>query len=136
MELIRLYREDLRRSLFRDVVYLLFSESGAMPQPGTVYFITRQGRLYGFDYLYGDVELDDILPLFPPLAQSRFVAFGSGSTVPPGWHYLYLGVGNHLMIDESVYPEFQEQLIDYRNNLEVLRDWRILARRTLPEEPD
>jgi hypothetical protein len=131
MQLIRITKENLSKELFEDVVFLKYAEPGAMPKVGVIYFITRDCKLYGFSYLRGDVQLSDVLPLFPALSQCRFNLFGRDSKVPEGWHYMYVGVGNHLMIHGSVYPAFQEQIKDYRLVNEVSRDWRILAQRSL-----
>jgi hypothetical protein len=98
---------------------------------GDFYFITRSGGFYGFNYLYDDIELNDIYPLFPTLAQCRFGLFGQGNSLPAGWEYFYLGVGRHLVIEESVFPDFQEQLLDYDSVYEVSRDLPEIAERCL-----
>ena len=131
MKLNRLCKSDLHRHLFDDVVFLMFSAPGAMLDEGTVYFVNRSCQLYGFDYVHGDIEFTDIFPLFPTLEQCRFTTFGKGSTVPEGWHYMYLGVGHHLIIEESVFPEFQEQIFDCQYANEVYAGWRTYVRRTL-----
>ena len=131
MDVIQLHKEDLHLRLFDDVVFLLFSEPGAMMGQGTVFFATRSCRFYGFDYLHGDIEFTDIYPLFPTLEQCRFHTFGKGSTVPAGWQYMYLGLGHHLIIEESVYPEFQEQIFDCQTANEIYVCWQSIVRRTL-----
>lgn len=131
MERVQLHKEDLRRSLFRDVVFVLFSEPGAMGNPGRVYFVTRDCQLYGVDYLHSDVEMTDIYPLFPPLGECCFRTFGKDPIIPAGWHYMYLGVGHHMLIDESVYPEFREQIFDYQYANEIYAQWTTIVRRTL-----
>lgn len=134
MELIRIKREDLHRSMFRDVVFLMFAEPGAMVGGGDLRFITREGKFYGFNYLRDDIEPEDIRKLFPAFREFRFGAFGKNTRLPEGWQYWYLGVGRHLAVEESVCPEFRERLLDCENVYDVAAQWWIHALAILERE--
>jgi hypothetical protein len=131
MEMIPIKREDLHRSLFWDVVFIMFAEPCAMICGGDFRFITRDGKFYGFNYLQDDIELKHIRELFPDFRDFCFGAFGKNTRLPMGWKYLYLGVGRHLAVEESVWPEFEEQLLDCQNAFEVAANWWHCALRIL-----
>lgn len=130
-----LNRADLCDALFEHVVFVLYSEPGAMVEGGAIRFATRYGGQFGFNYLRDDLTLTDIFPYFPVLEQCRFGLFGRGSTIPEGWHYLYLGTGNHMIAADSVYPRFKELIKGYTYANEICRDWRILVHKAVREEP-
>lgn len=134
MERIQLTRELLSKDLFDDVVFMLYASGGAMAEGGAVRFVTRAGRTYYFNYLRDELQIDDIIPCFPVLTQCHFTVFGKGSIVPEGWHYMYLGTGNHLILAESVRERFQELIKDYTYVNEVYRDFFTLTYRAATGE--
>lgn len=128
--MIRIKREDLHRSLFKDVVFLMYSVPGAMCSPGEVCFVTRDGTFYGFNYLRDDIDLDIFGRYFPLLTRCRFEQ-GKKPYIPDGWYYRYLGVGRALFIEETVYQEFEEQAMDYPHPYELGGEWWGIAKRIL-----
>ena len=134
MELIQLTRTNISKELFDDVVFMLYAYSGAMVEGGAVRFVTRSGKCCRFNYLRDDLDLDDIIPYFPVLTQCHFTVFGKGSTVPEGWHYMYVGTGNHLIFAESVRERFEALIKDYKYVNEIYRDFYTLTYRAVTGE--
>lgn len=107
---IDLCNADLTKATFKDVMFFSLAESGAMGEPGAVLFYVKSGELYHFNYVYGDVDIKKVEKLFPTLAECNFGLFGLGSSVPKGWNYVSLGMGNHLIVNDEVFAAFTEQI--------------------------
>jgi hypothetical protein len=107
---VELCGNDLNRALFDDTMFFSIAEGGAMGEPGAVYFYVKDGTSYHFNYLFGEVPLEKIADCFPVFASCSFGMFGSGSRAPKGWRYVYLGAGNHLIINAAVYQEFLKRI--------------------------
>ena len=85
--------------------------------------------------------MDDLCKLFPPLAEFQVGVFGGGC-FPREWKDQYLGLGNYLVIHESIWDEFTREarleLKERENNGEnviLYRIWdsvvlRVLEQRT------
>lgn len=127
--MIRLNKDDLHRALFSDVVFFMYAAPGAMVCEGEVCFVTRDGTFYGFNYLRDDIDMETFNRYFPLLTQCRFNK--ADPYIPAGWYYKYLGVGRSLFIEETVYPEFEEQTIDYPHPYELGTEWWGIAKRIL-----
>jgi hypothetical protein len=57
--------------------------------------------------------------------------FGSTDRVPDGWHYLYLGMGNHLIVEASVFNEFAAKVKDLDDPVYLYQNWYRAAVETL-----
>lgn len=107
---IDLCNADLTKATFKNVMFFSLAEGGAMGEPGAVLFYVKSGELYHFNYVYGDVDIKKVEKLFPTLAECRFGLFGIGSSVPEGWNYVSLGMGNHLIVNDEVFSLFAEKI--------------------------
>lgn len=107
---IDLCNADLTKATFKDVMFFSLAESGAMGEPGGILFYVKSGELYHLNYVYGDADIKKVEKLFPVLAKCRFGIFGIDSSVPSGWNYVTLGMGNHLIVNDEVYAAFMEKL--------------------------
>lgn len=105
---IELCNADLNRSIFKEVMFFSIAETGAMGEPGAIWMFLRSGTVYHFNYVFGDAKINKVEKLFPILADCKFEPFGMKSSVPEGWHYVNLGMGNHLIVKDEVYPAFKE----------------------------
>ena len=117
---------DINNALFKNVMFFSIAEAGAMGEGGAVLFYVKSGELYYFNYVYGDVDMEKVKNKFPALAKCRFGVFGMDTSVPKGWHYVNLGMGNHLIVSDTVYNQFisefsedVEPSILYQNWVEV-----------------
>ncbi|MBO5868226.1 MAG: hypothetical protein J6Q54_04895 [Oscillospiraceae bacterium] len=131
MELIRIDKKNLKRTPFHKAAFIMYKEPGAMGENGVIYFITWDKELYGFSYISVDITLEDVLPLWPDLANCRFGVFGKGTVVPRGWRYIYTGTGTHLLVEESMYDAFVDQTLDYTYSNEIGIAWKSIAERLL-----
>lgn len=107
---IDLCNADLNKATFKNVMFLSFAEGGAMGEPGAILFYLKSGELYHLNYVFGDVKLNKVQKLFPALSECKFGMFGLDSSVPDEWNYVNLGMGNHLFVNDAVYPRFIEKL--------------------------
>lgn len=107
---IELCNRDLKKSIFTDIMFFSLAEGGAMGEPGGVFFFDKNGQTYHFNYVFGDADMGKVERLFPVLGDCEFGIFGLDSKVPEGWNYVNLGMGNHLIVNDAVYPKFAEIL--------------------------
>lgn len=120
---IELCNKDIKKKTFSDVVFFSIAESGAMGDPGSVLFFDKTGQPYHFNYVFGDVDINKVEKMFPVLAECEFGTFGQDYKVPEDWNYIYLGMGNHLIIHCSVYKKFAINLIDIEDPSEIYAKW-------------
>ena len=83
-----------------DIVAYQEAEGGAMGYPGGVFFVTSDKRIF-FTSIWEQMSDDNLLKVFPPLAEVKWGLIGRGTRYPEGWHYEYLGMGNHLLVRED-----------------------------------
>lgn len=124
VEVIELSNEDLNKKIFEDVMFFSVAEGGAMGEPGGVIFYNKAGKVYHLNYVFGDADIRKVERLFPVLSKCQFGMFGIDSSVPEGWNYIYLGMGNHLIVHDEVYPRFMELLAGEKD---IYGMWRQLA---------
>ena len=77
--------------------------------------------------VFGDVSFRDVVRLFPIIKQCRFGVFGFDSEVPAGWNYVNLGFGNHLIVADEVYGEFQNLTKDCKWEGDYYQAWQSAA---------
>ena len=128
---IKLCNDELTIEVFKDVMFLSFAEGGAMGEPGGILFLVKSGDFYHLNYVYGDVELKKVKALFPVLRECQFGMFGKGSVIPKGWNYVYLGMGNHLIVNDEVYDLFKKEIGDEESPAEVYLKWISVAEKVL-----
>ncbi|MDY3274372.1 MAG: macro domain-containing protein [Agathobacter sp.] len=124
---IELCNRDLKKSIFNDIMFFSLAEGGAMGEPGGVFFFDKKGQTYHFNYLFGDADMGKVEKLFPILGDCEFGMFGLDSKVPDGWNYVNLGMGNHLIVNDVVYPKFAENLGDEDEPSVVYGKWVEIA---------
>ena len=107
METIEISKAELKSELFEDVLFFQLSEAGAMSgEAGTVCVVKADGKQYRINFIKGDICYADIKEAFPTMKTWNFGLCGNGGAASEGWYYFYIGLGNHLVIHESVYEEF------------------------------
>lgn len=126
-EAIELSNRELNKKTFKDIMFFSLAEGGAMGEPGGIVFYNKEGKTYHFNYVYGDADMGKVENLFPVLSECRFGMFGINSTVPDGWNYVNLGMGNHLIVNDEVYPRFKELLEGEEEPSVVYGMWRQIA---------
>lgn len=119
-----LCKADLTKELSEKIWFFKIAEGGAMGSPGDITFITNDGTVYGFNYIYADTTFDDVREFFPEITKCMFGMFGEGSIVPKGWKYVNLGFDNHLLVKDEIYDEFFAEIKDLKKPSEVYAAWQ------------
>ena len=109
-QIIEMEKATLSTVPFDKAKYFSFAEGGAMGEMGGVLMVTSDGEVYHANHCFGDISYDDLVAVFPPLGKCSFRMFGEGSTTPKGWNDVDLGMGNHLIVHDDVYPAFKKKV--------------------------
>ena len=100
--------KDVDSLIGLDIVAYQEAEGGAMGYPGGVFFVTSDKRIF-FTSIWEQMSDDNLLKVFPPLAEVKWGLFGRGTRYPEGWHYEYLGMGNHLLVRDDLKEKFLKE---------------------------
>ena len=76
-----------------------------MGHPGRVVIIDKTNNVYDF-YLH-ELEKDDVMKILPVLYECKREVLGIDPSTSV-WKRVYLGMGNHLMVADSIYDELRE----------------------------
>lgn len=124
-----LTKDTLQTTSMGNIMFCSLAEGGAMGEPGGVIWANEKNEWFRANYVFGDISLDDILEASPVLKSCRFGMFGEDSETPEGWSYIYLGFGNHLIVNDSIKERFVSEI--RRRNLnsagEVYANWQDCA---------
>lgn len=104
--------KDVSELLRTDLVVCQIASPGAMGYHGGVFFVTSDRRIFYTCYLEpsaftgysSPMSWDNLTEVFPPVKD-----IDAGLTEPDGWHYEYLGFGNHLLVKQYLEEEFRKQ---------------------------
>ena len=109
IEPIEINVSNVERAFGLDIVAFQWAAGGACGEPGGVVFITRNSKVYHTNYVFEQygVTVDDLYEIFPPLANIKAGVFGGG-IYPVGWKDQYLGLGNYLVVHESIWNAFSD----------------------------
>ena len=107
-EVIVVGDKDVDSLIGLDIVAYQEAEGGAMGYPGGVFFVTSDKRIF-FTSIWEQMSDDNLLKVFPPLAEVKWGLIGRGTRYPEGWHYEYLGMGNHLLVRDDLKEEFLKE---------------------------
>lgn len=114
-DIIKINKKNFKNYLGLDIVAFHWATGGACGVPGEVVFITRDARVFETNYVYPvfGITKDDLFKIFPHLSEFHPGLLGEGY-YPPSWKDNYLGLGNYLVIHESIWNDFsrmaQEEL--------------------------
>ena len=61
------------------------------------------------NYVYGSFDMNVFAQVFTPLQTFQCGIFGKASGIASGWHHIDLGAGNHLLVRDCIYPEFEKR---------------------------
>ena len=117
---IEVGEEDLKQLQGLDIVAFQIAEPGAMGYHGGVFFVTSDKKVYSTCYLepsaytgnHRGMSYQDLESVFPPLREFDHGLLGYNVVVPDGWHYSYLGCGNHLLVKESLWDPFAKKVAE------------------------
>lgn len=103
-EIVEITKSNVNDYKRLDIVAFHWSAPGACGEHGGVVFVTKEGLIYHTNYLY-EITDDELLKIFPPLSSFRPGIVGGGY-FPPSWKDKYLGLGNYLVVHESIWDDF------------------------------
>lgn len=108
IDIVEVTKANLENCLNLDIIAFHWAAGGACGEGGAVVFITKDGKVFHSNYVYpGFIEMDDLFRLFPPLSEFHPGIMGGG-IYPPMWKDQYLGLGNYLVIHESIWEAFRD----------------------------
>ena len=108
IKVIEVTQSNLQECINLDIIAFLWAAGGACGEGGAVVFITKDGQVYHSNYVYpGFIVREDLFKIFPPLSEFRPGIMGGG-LYPPMWKDKYLGLGNYLVIHESIWEAFNK----------------------------
>ena len=107
---INITDENYTQYIPLDPIAFSMAEGGAMGSPGEVVIVDKNCKIYRF-WLQG-VEYETAKRIIPPLFETQFGMCGR-SIPASGWHYFYLGAGNHLLISDSIYTDFYPEALGF-----------------------
>ena len=105
IQITSLTKENYSQYLPITPVAFSVAEGGAMGHPGRVVIIDETNNVYDF-YLH-ELEKDDVMKILPALYESKREVLGIYPSTSV-WKRVYLGMGNHLMVADSIYERFNE----------------------------
>lgn len=110
-EIISLTKENYKQYLPITPIAFSVAEGGAMGCPGRIIIIDEKNNVYDF-YMH-ELEKEDVMKILPALYESKREVLGIDPSTS-GWKRVYLGMGNHLMVADSIYDEFSKIVKDRR----------------------
>ena len=109
-ERVEISASNVKNYLGLDIVAFHWAKPGACGEHGGVVFITRDSKVLNTNYVYkekGGISWVDLCEIFPTLAEFKVGLFG-GEMYPPEWKDQYLGLGNYLVVKETIWDAFSE----------------------------
>ena len=107
-EIISLTKENYKQYLPITPIAFSVAEGGAMGYPGRVIIIDEKNDVYDFNL--HELGKDDVMKILPALYESKRAVLGIDPSTS-GWKRVYLGMGNHLMVADSIYDELREMTL-------------------------
>ena len=104
-QIISLTKDNYTQHLPITPVAFSVAEGGAMGCPGRIIIIDEKNNVYDF-YMH-ELEKEDVMKILPALYESKRAVLGIDPSTS-GWNRVYLGMGNHLMVADSIYERFNE----------------------------
>lgn len=126
MKIVEISESNYQDYQSLDIVAFSFAFSGAMGEPGGIYIVERGGQIYHANYcdekIY--IEPNHIKEVIPVIDEIEFGIFGNKSD-NDNWDSIYLGAGNHLVIDKSIYDGLLKKVEEahFRYEGELFQHW-------------
>lgn len=114
--------KNYRDYLNLDIIAFSFAYGGAMGSGGEIIVITKEAKIYSMNYVFGDMTIEMCDKVCPPLKDCEFGVLEVEKT-PNGWKGISLGMGNFLVLSDSVYNRMGHNLLKLRPSFRY-REWR------------
>jgi hypothetical protein len=105
--------KDIPKLKNDDIMAVALAESGAMGEAGALNIICKKRskvKIYHANYCFGDFDLDKFTQVFTPLKTFDCGVFGNVSGVAEGWDHIYMGMGNHLLLRDTIAGAFKAEV--------------------------
>lgn len=115
-DIIEFGEHEAEKLIGLDIAACQMAEGGAMGYHGGVFLVSSTSEVY-FTCLIEPSDYSGYIKhtprhtleqVFPPLKDFGCGLMGRGVSCPDGFKYEYLGMGNHLLVKECIYKQFQE----------------------------
>lgn len=136
------YISEINKNLFSDIIIYTIAEPGAMGAANLMEFVNKKGKCFMFT-LGEEIEYSELKKLFPALKDcfwngpsadnkndGEILLFTNNDAknsnctrVSKGWHHIYTGCGNHLVVKEEYYLIFSELIKDFESPVDIGCDW-------------
>ena len=129
-EIISLTKENYSQHLPITPVAFSVAEGGAMGHPGRVVIIDKTNNVYDF-YMH-ELEKEYVMKILPALYESKRAVLGIDPSTS-GWNRVYLGMGNHLMVADSLRTMQRtvvKRFIHYKHNI-ILWNTQVFSRKVV-----
>ncbi len=148
-KIIELIRRDgyMDKKYFETVFIFFIDEPYAMGGGGHMAFMNEAGVYRYMDYRSAETPYEEIIKVFPAVqgcnwngpipgedAGDEIVIFMNGDNkelqtrVNESWHHLYLGYGNHLVVRNDRWPEFNEKIAGFKKKVDIYGAWKEIAK--------
>lgn len=100
---------DIGKLRYDEIMFVGLGEGGAMGEPGALNIILAskgKAKICHANFCFGDFDMDRFSEVFTPLKTFVCGVFGQVSGIADGWHHVYMGMGNHLFVRDTVFPAF------------------------------
>ena len=121
-EAIELSKSNYKDYLPMDLVAFSFAAPGAMGYAGRIVIVGKDAQTYFFNYVRGDLTMEDVYEILPLLRECNFGIFGGGK-YPDGWSEMYMGFGNHLVVSHSIEDDLRDIAKDLESPGELYQKW-------------
>lgn len=123
METIELTKSNYKGYLPIDIAAFSFAAAGAMGEHGGVMIVGSDAQVHHLNYVHGEWDSFDVIEICPLLMDCNFTVFGTGSKVPEGYQFEYLGFGNFLVVKDDFWKEFNDMKDSYKGDKILYQTW-------------
>lgn len=112
MQIHQIDTPDIQTLKYADIYAVMLAEGGAMGEAGALVVIEKKKdgvKISHANYVYGSFDMNVFAQVFTPLQTFQCGIFGKASGIAPGWRHIDLGAGNHLLVRDCIYPEFEKR---------------------------
>lgn len=119
-KIIELTKENY--NLYHPFNIIAFSHAipGAMGESCSIIIVTEDGSVYHLNYKYDKWTKEDVLEICPIIKGGMF---GYLKDISADWEIVYLGAGNFLFVNITIWEQFILQAEKYKYPHVLYRNW-------------
>ena len=116
-----------------NIIAYSYASSGAMGEPAGVNIISKEGQLFHFNYVEGDIKQNEMYMIIPSLKER----IDNISLYEQNWKDFSMGMGNNLTIHISIYDKFEEKIQNLNlSKPGLFQQWKKIVMEILEEIND